>query len=265
MSREEVRRRREKSWKDSRWAKAAEVGLRAGSSAFGPAGELAYGAVGALTGFNTEKKYYDVEGSSILTSGYLNTGNGSLLTGIASGTAGDERTGISVKLTDFQIKLIVTFPQSVAVNDQLCRIIICYDREGNVEPGTPPSIADVLEDITDGLARVTSPLDVTNFGRFQILKDHMVIASSNGQTTTAPYTQIREGGIYHEWTFGEEKLKEHHLLWDSTPSENPTRGHLYLFAVSVNLTNSAGALALDLTTANQPFVSWYARSRFVDN
>lgn len=253
MSRKEERR---KDWRKSGWARAAEAGLYA-ASRFHPAASLAYDGVGALTGFNTEKKYFDVQGSSILTNGYLNAGSGVQLTGITAGTAGDQRTGISVKLTDFQVRLSVT-PVVAPTGNSYTRIILLFDREGNVVPNTPPAITDVLQDTSTALNRLLTPLNVTNFGRFQIMKDITLCVGGS------PQSDLTQDRLDHDWTFGEDKLKDHHLLW-ATDDTSETRGHIYLFAFSFTMLNSGGVLTQDTTTNAQPFVSYWARSRFVDN
>jgi len=262
------RKKREEDWRKTRWARAAEIGLRAGSELV-PGGKLAYAGIGALTGFNTEKKYFDVQGSSILTNGFLNAGNGVCLTDIQPGTDGDQRTGISVKLTDFQVRFFVTPAALTANTTQFysLRIILLYDREGNVVPGTPPAIADLLQDSSTTLTRFLSPLNVTNFGRFQILKDHHMLADAYFQNPTFTIGNGNSGDdrLMFDWTFGEEKLREHHLNWDDPAGANPTRGHIYLFAWSTNFLNNAGSLLTDTTTNNQPFLTYWSRSRFVDN
>lgn len=262
------REERKKDWRKSGWAKAAESGLYA-ASRLHPAASLAYSGIGALTGFNTEKKYFDVQGSSILTNGFLNAGNGVCLTDIQPGTDGDQRTGISVKLTDFQVRFFIS-PAAITANVTQwwsIRIILLYDREGNVVPGTPPAIADLLQDSSTTLTRFLSPLNVTNFGRFQILKDHHILEDAYFQN---PTFAIGNGNgssekLMFDWTFGEDKLREHHLNWDDPAGANPTRGHIYLFAWSTNFMNNAGTLVTDTTTNNQPFLTYWSRSRFVDN
>nr|UOF82197.1 capsid protein [Cressdnaviricota sp.] len=260
---------RKKDWRKSGWAKAADAGLYA-ASRFHPAASLAYDGVGALTGFNTEKKYFDVQGSSILANGFLNAGSGVCLTDIQPGTDGDQRTGISVKLTDFQIRFFITpaLQQSLSSTFYSVRIFLLYDREGNVAPGTAPALADILQDASTADRRWISPLNVTNFGRFQILKDHHILANTlvyNPGSGAPVFTTNDTSDYMFDWTFGPEKLHEHHLLWDDPAGSNPTRGHIYLYAMSTCWMNSGGSLTQDTTTNNQPFISYWARSRFVDN
>jgi len=249
--------RRKEDWRKKGWAKAAEAGLYA-ASRFHPVASLAYDGVGKVTGFNTEKKYFDISGSPGLINGFLNGGTGTILTNIGEGLNGNDRAGISVKLTDFQIRIIISpiFP-TVATDTSYLRLAIVYDREGNVTPTTPPGVGDLWQDTTTTVSRMITPLNVQNFGRFQVLRDEIFKYSSGADNS----------GLIVDWTWGQETLKEHHLIWsDQAGADDPIRGHIYLMALSVVFTNNAlGAVTTDTTTAKQPVITYWARSRFVDN
>lgn len=251
---------RRKDWRKSGWARAADAGLWT-ASRIHPATQLAYGAVGKLTGFNTEKKCFDFQATATMSAVNGNTSiqsGATVLTNIQQGNNGDECNGNSIRVSDFMFRAQIFWPLSTF---QSHRLLLFVDRENT---GVTPVIADILEVATSATDVLMSPLNRSNFGRFDILKDEHFTPPIN--TNEAKVTNI-------DWTFGEEKLAhkgEHHCTWDDSNVHTAPgalrKGHIWFIWVGVSggMTNGLNP-TITTNTTTSPYIRYWARTRYVDN
>lgn len=111
----------------------------------------------------TELKTID-NNSAPISSNIPNTGNISLLSGVAAGTDYNQRIGRKIMLKSILLRLNI---QPVSTTSQpvgdAVRIIVFYDTQTN---GAIPLVADVLQS-----ANYTSPLNLNNRDRFKVIMD----------------------------------------------------------------------------------------------
>lgn len=251
-----------KDWRKSFTAKVAEGGLYAASK-FIPYGDLAYSAVGKATGFNTEEKYYEFGGTSLFNSPVNGVApTQSLTSGIIQGLSGQQRAGRSIRLKDLDFDLHIQPDNNGTVaGTHRIRWLLFWDREGSQPPGTAPLHTDVLQtqffgDTAD--TRLQARLNVTNFGRFQILKDEVVIITP----MATGYGSEFKGYFHHKQAI------DHHVTFvdDTIPDNTPLRGHIYFMIMACNTSlDAAGNVTFDTTPGNLPGFFWNSRIRFVDN
>ncbi len=125
-----------------------------------------------------EYKYTNPEASVV---DVVDTGYFALLNGIALGTEVYQRVGRQVNMHELDIRLGFT-QQNGALNTQLCRYLIVYDKQPN---GAAPTLATILD--TSGAA--TAPLKQHSrdgMRRYEILADHTFQVNPNTLVDSYP-------------------------------------------------------------------------------
>lgn len=155
-----------------------------------------------------------------------NTGTNTILTNIAQGADYNQRNGNSIKLSSTYLKLIfANNPTSAAT---FLRVMMFIDND-NI--GSAPAVTDVLE-----AASVVSPLNHTNGKRFKILSDKTLCASLQGPDIVK---------------YNQYKMLSNHVKY-SNATTGSREGQLYILLISDQ-------------SVNTPSVSYFVRSRFIDN
>lgn len=216
--------------------------------------------------FNTEEKYYDIQASPLTwttntdtTGGYADSSTSPSqcwLTGIPQGDNGNERIGNSLRATALGIRFAITANPSAT--STTIRLILFIDREQQGGTFTYLSSANnsaILQALPAGsptaagmISAVNSPLDVGQFGRFDILMDRVITLEGGG---SIDYNMHKN---YYK------KLHQH-VMFDESNTTPPTNvnarnGHIHLAAFYYTGSGSA---------SNAPSVSWYSRFRYVDD
>ncbi len=113
---------------------------------------------------NPEFKYSDIS----IGSTNFGTGLGvlTLLNGLTQGTTGTTREGISIKLTDCDIKLNATIGTVAAI--AFCRILVMFDK---VPDGVNFVVGDLFQNAATGSDWTESHFNLGNTQRFRILFD----------------------------------------------------------------------------------------------
>lgn len=222
-------------------------------------------------------KYFDTVGSSASGSTITGAGTGtqwangilSVLTSpganptwlwptnVLQSDDGNGRVGNTICLESFYHRITIapsTTGLSAGTSSHL-RLLLVADTEGQ---STAPALSDVLMTSTIAAGAFEAPLNVSNFGRFKVIKDKVI-------TLYSPSSTANEGDLTFEEFI---PMKGHVVNWDS---DNTTRGpgHLWYFLLyKENLPVGSGTPANAgtnvITTANPPGLSVYTRIRYKD-
>lgn len=184
---------------------------------------------------NVERKVYDID----LTAGALatNVGSTSWMSGIATGTGFNQRTGMVVKASSFSLKGTIECNASAASPTQV-RIIIYINKSLN--QGVLPGTSDILQSTgSSGIGGPITPYQLNNVGDFTVLMDRKY---------TVDLVQRNQVNVNFRCKLG------HHIRWETTGDliANTESGHIFMLVVSDQSTN-------------QPSFQYYSRLRYVDN
>ena len=122
------------------------------------------------------------EGSAI---DVVDTGTITLLDGIALGPGVYQRIGRQVRLKHLNLRLFVT-QQNGALNTQLCRYMIVYDKQCN---GALPSMGSLL-DQTGTAPNVARSLNRDYLSRFTVLVDDVLQVNPVSMPNSLPHVEI---------------------------------------------------------------------------
>lgn len=176
---------------------------------------------------NVEKKYIDVTNTvnPSTTSAFV------LLNGVAQGTTGTTRTGISIKNVFFLFR--GTLEINTAATETQVRVVILKD---SIPQAALPSSGDVFAVANS----ITSPLNLLNNHRFRVFYDKLFSLSINGPET-----------FHWKWM---RKLHFHSAFNNVNAGTiaDYTGNSFLLYYVSDEATNT-------------PALSYYSRVRFIDN
>lgn len=111
-----------------------------------------------------------------------------------SGAAFYQRIGNKIAMKSLQLRglIIPSNGNAAAVTEQICRVIIYYDRQAN---GAAPAVSDILLSTTSAGATSSQSYDFVNMNnrdRFLILMDEQVLTPAvgiNGATAASTVTQ----------------------------------------------------------------------------
>lgn len=238
-------------------------------------------AAGIAKSFNTELKTYDYFGSN-----YTNAGAGPfsydvngwsdavILTNVNLGDGGyqDWNTvtdgqgacnGNSIKIRRHLFRFIFTPNSGIAVTDGVTtrvRLLMWTDREKQAGANLAQPL-DILQkgpasSDTDVQYSILSPLEVDNFGRFQILHDkvYQLDQAQNGQIDDAHHAYF--------------KNHELHAMWDSTNTHSETdtiQGHIMCAVYFENVTVDTSTGNVTISRTKPPAFQCWSRIRYIDN
>lgn len=187
---------------------------------------------------NCEKhkmEFSDISGYNI-----PNTGNVSLLSGIAIDDTDSGRTGNSILARGLYYNYLIRNATSSPQTSSIVRIIIFQDTQ-QVSDSFPISTTTGLLEYTSGPRVVNSPLDSNTVGRFNILYDrtHNLDTVNEVQKKASGYIPLRT-----------------HLRYNGSSSSDVQKNNIYMISMADTTT---GALN------NPVMVSFVSRLYFYDN
>lgn len=200
-------------------------------SIYGAAGQQLWKDVKWLKSLiNVEKKVFDSTSTGQTPS---NSGAMYWLSGITTGTAYNQRTGMVVKASNISMRLncAVNASATSATFTQL-RVILFINKSLN--HGQTPAASDILQSLNTPM----SPYNLDNVGDFEVLYDRKF-----DLTLQYPTKSIN---IF--------RRLRHHIRWDTSGDliADTEKGHLFMLLLS------------DEPSAF-PTVDYYIRLRFIDN
>lgn len=186
---------------------------------------------------NTERKVFDSGSQNQhLTAMTTNTAPLLHLTGMAQGTAENQRIGNSILVKSIQFRALLGYAGTNS--PQNLRLIIVRDLQTGCDLDAP-SLGDLLEDPTN----ILSPLNIINGNaeaRFMIIKDHTYTFDANANPTT---------------TFKYYAKCMVHTKFLGSAGSDVGQNQIYVFAIT-DVGNGS-------TTG--PFFYMTARMRYIDN
>lgn len=152
--------------------------------------------------------------------------------GINSGTASNQRTGRSIKITSWYARIFINFHASAPSTN--LRVMLVRDTQVNQ---TLPAISDILEDVS-----VLGLMNRDNGKRFKVLFDKTISANSyiTSQAERRHFTKFKKMSM--------------HVKYDGSGAgiSDITDNELYLVSVSDEVTNT-------------PNIFYRVRVKYVDN
>lgn len=243
-----------------------------GSEIYNRAGEIA----GSAQGFNTELKTYDYWGRAgtggdfefdaldgwsdpiILTN--VNLGPNGYQDWTVTTDGQGACNGNSIKIRRHTVRFSFTPNSNILLADGVTtkvRLLMWTDREKLEGANISQPTVDLFQSVTPSSGRsLTTPLQVTNFGRFQIFHDSIF------QLDTAQSGQIEDA--HHNYF----KSHELHALWADSNQHNANsslHGHIYAAVFFTNITTDSSGNETYDSSANPPGFQLYSRIRYVDN
>lgn len=178
---------------------------------------------------NVEFKFHDVSANG---TAITNTGIIIPLTNLAQGDTDDTRDGATIKLKSIEANFI--FKLNASATASVVRTMIVIDTQTNQ---VGPTLANVLAD-AGNQTNLVSPRNLDNRSRFIILKDFNLLLD-------ASYDRKQKS-----WY----KKMNLHLVYDSNAG-----------SISDLTSNSLTLFFMGSEGTNYPEVSYYVRSRYIDN
>lgn len=224
-------------------------------------------------------KYYDVFGSSAGTNtvtggtgnwdanGVIQPSNASapnwtqVTTGISAGVGGQQRNGNAVCLKSIFIRFRIHPNATLTSGEHLMRVLLVQDMI-DVPSGAVPALSDILQASTPATGVMESPLNVSTFGRFVVLKDEVLRYRSIAACGVSPEH------LDHYWMIKKREIMERKgqsdVLWDADGTTRG-KGQIWMYAVSSQNVPTMGTNVITSALANQPGVSCWVRLRFTDS
>lgn len=176
---------------------------------------------------NAERKFHDIDTNFTTSS----AGTLTRLTNVAQGDTQSTRTGNSLFIRTLYTRGRIAM--NTAVAEATVRLILLIDKS---ETTAAPAVGDILQTIGTGSAPFSS-LEITNMGRFKILKSKMFTLNNTGANSLPYKFFIR---------------LRHHTRYNGPLSTDFGRGQIYLLAISDQ-------------GVSLPSVSIYNRASYYDN
>lgn len=182
---------------------------------------------------NVEKKWFDAQNTGYPTGvNVVGTGTVYHLSNILQGDTSSSREGNSVKLSSIYVTGSIGLGTG-ATSSQRVRLILFRDNDNQ---GALPTVTSVLLS-----ALISSPMALTNPGRFSVLMDktYMVYTANSGPSSLSVKKYIKN---------------KYHIKYGGNAGTiaDARTGNLFLLAISD-------------TTANDPFLVYDVRLRYIDN
>lgn len=198
-----------------------------------------------------ELKYID---HSDIATAVDESGNFTLINGLALGTAATARVGMRINMRSIHLKYIITAPvyntiNTAFLNRTQVRVMLILDMQPN---GATPALSDILEDTTAGIGIVSS-LYMANAARFKVLYDkrHAVQASTVVSNT---FVMVPTDSQIYDETYMKLSHEVHYADSNNGDITDIKTGALFL--VTLSGTASVG---------QQPAITSYIRMRYHDN